>query len=185
MTFRGFIAVDLQPGERLEAFARELAAAGADLKLVRMDQLHLTLKFLGDTEDGLAPEIVGLVREACRGVSPFVVHLRGTGAFPNLSRINVVWLGVLGGDALGRIAATLDASLAKLGYAREQRPWSPHATLARARSGRGLDRVRGLLEDHRDEAFGEQRIDCIRLKKSVLTSTGPVYSTLQEVPLGP
>lgn len=183
MKFRGFVAVDLLPGDRLLSLAHDLGTSGADLKLVRMDQLHLTLKFLGDTEEGLTPEIVASIAEACRGIEPFVVRLQGTGAFPSLSRINVIWVGILGGEPLGRIAVSLDASLDALGFPRENRPWSPHATLARAKSGRGLDRVREILETYRDEAFGDQRIDRVRLKKSVLTPTGPVYSTIEEVPL--
>src|SRR5439155_13244044 len=84
MTFRGFIAVDIPPSPPLESFAEEVRSASASLKVVSTDQVHLTVKFLGDTEEGLVPEIVATIREACAGVQPFPITVRGTGAFPSL-----------------------------------------------------------------------------------------------------
>ena len=145
MRFRGFIAADLPTTDRLEPLVRELRTSGAPLKLVATGQLHATLKFLGDTEEGLVDDIVEAIRAACRGVPPFSLSLRGTGAFPSLSRMNVVWVGLEGAEPLGRIAALLDTGLEPLGFRRESRAWAPHATLARVKGGRNLDRVRQIL----------------------------------------
>src|SRR5213596_3701327 len=109
VTFRGFIAVDIPPSPPLESFADQLRNASASLKVVSTDQVHLTVKFLGDTEEGLVPEIVATIREACADVQPFPITVRGTGAFPSLSRMNVVWVGVEGAEPIGRIAADLEA----------------------------------------------------------------------------
>lgn len=184
MTFRGFIAVDVPASPVLERFAEALHAASASLKVVSTDQIHLTVKFLGGTEEGLVPEIEGAIREACADVRPFEVSVRGTGAFPSLSRMNVVWVGVEGAEPIARIAAVLDASLESLGFAGERRPWKAHVTLARVKGHRDLDRVRGILEAHRDDLFGHHRVDRIFLKKSVLTPSGATYSVVSTVGFG-
>jgi len=184
MTFRGFIAVDIPPSPPLESFAEEVRSASASLKVVSTGQLHLTVKFLGDTEEGLVPEVVATIREACADVQPFPITVRGTGAFPSLSRMNVVWVGVEGAESIGRIAGDLEASLEPLGFAAERRPWKAHVTLARVKGHRDLDRVRSILETRRDEVFGSHRVDRVHLKKSVLTAGGAQYSVVATVALG-
>lgn len=183
MAFRGFIAVDFAPSRSLSDVMQELKTSGASLKLVPAEHFHSTLKFLGDTEEGLADEIVGIMRKACEGHPPFRAMLQGTGAFPSLSRMNVIWVGIEGARPIADIAARLDASLAPLGFRPEGRPWSPHMTLARVKGGGNLERVRQILQAHVRDSFGEALVDRVRLKRSVLTPQGPVYTTVAEVPL--
>jgi 2'-5' RNA ligase len=183
VTFRGFISADLANNPSLEAFMQELRTAGPSLKIVSPDQLHITLKFLGDTEESLVPEIVGPMRRACAGVGPVRLRIRGTGAFPKLSRIIVIWVGLAGAEPLATMADRLDSLLEPLGFQRESRRWTPHLTVARARTPQGLDRVRGILELHEDEIFGDAEVPEIRLKKSVLSPSGPIYSDVERVPL--
>ena len=87
MTFRGFIAVDVPRSPALDQLAADLRRASPSLKVVDPAQVHLTVKFLGETEEGLVPEIVTAMREATAGVRPFEIRVRGTGAFPNLGRM--------------------------------------------------------------------------------------------------
>lgn len=183
MTFRGFVAVDVPASPRLDAFATELRAASPSLKVVRTDQLHLTVKFLGDTEGGLVPEIVAAIQEAAANVQPFEVRIQGTGAFPSLTRMNVIWVGVEGSEPIARIAETLETSLESLGFQREHRPWKAHATLARVKGQRDLDHVRRILEIHAKDAFGEHTVDAVHLKKSLLTPEGARYSIVETVKL--
>ncbi|OGS51342.1 MAG: 2'-5' RNA ligase [Euryarchaeota archaeon RBG_16_68_12] len=161
----------------------ELRASGAPLKLVQLEQVHLTLKFLGDTEEALVPRIVDAMRRSVAGVAPFTVRVAGTGAFPDLRRIRVLWVGLEGGEPLVGIARRLESETEPLGYPREGRDFSPHVTLARVKGGGNLDRARQVLEAHANDAYGEFPVDRIRLKKSVLTPQGPIYSTVEEVPL--
>jgi 2'-5' RNA ligase len=183
VTFRGFIAVEIPASPPLDAFAAELRAASPSLKVVRTDQLHLTVKFLGDTEEGLVPEIVTAMQEAAVGVRPFEIRIRGTGAFPSLARMNVIWVGVEGAEPIARIADALEASLEALGFPREGRPWKAHVTLARVKGHRDLDRVRRVLEAHVNDAFGVHTVDSIHLKKSLLTPDGARYSIVETVKL--
>jgi len=141
--FRAFISVDLPELEALKALGEELRRTGGPLKIVDPARVHLTLKFLGDTEEELVPKIVDVMRKSVAGVRPFTVRLVGTGAFPNLHRMNVLWVGMEGADPLVEIARRLEAGLEPLGYPRENRDFSPHTTIARAKDRRGLDAVRG------------------------------------------
>ncbi len=181
--FRGFIAADLPAIPSLDALGRALREASRDLKVVALDHLHLTLKFLGDTEEGLVPEIVSAMREAAAGIPPFSIRVRGTGAFPNASRPNVLWVGVEGAEPLARMAKALDTHLVALGFEPETRPWSAHVTVARVKGRRDLDRAQAVLRAHADETFAEHRIEAIHLKKSVLRPEGPEYTTVETVRL--
>ena len=183
MAFRAFISVDLPELQSVQALAEELRRTGAALKIVDVSRVHLTLKFLGETEEALVPRIVEAIRASVAGISPFAVRLVGTGAFPTLHRMNVLWVGMEGAEPLAEIARHLEAAMEPLGYRREGRDFSPHATIARVKGPRGLDAVRRVLEAHARDAFGEVLVDRVRLKKSVLTPDGPVYSTVEEVPL--
>jgi len=183
MTFRGFVAVDIPPTPALTTFAAELQAASRGLKLVALEQLHLTLKFLGNTEEGLVPEIVSVMRTACSGIPPFTVRVRGTGAFPDFSRMSVVWVGLQGAEPLARIADALETGLEPLGFSVERRPWKAHVTIARVKGRQDLDRVRRLIESHASDEFGARAVDSVHLKKSVLTPHGPVYSVVESVRL--
>lgn len=183
MPFRAFISVDLPPIPSIESLVRDLREASRDLKLVSPDRFHVTLKFLGDTEEGLVPEIGSAMREASAGISPFTMAVRGCGAFPNVSRPRVLWVGLEGADPLARIARSLDEHLRALGFGAETRPWSAHVTLARVRGPRGLDRAQEILRRHQEEAFAEVRVEEIRLKKSVLMPGGPEYTTVESVRL--
>ncbi len=183
MRFRAFIAVDLDGGLRADKVLTELRTSGADLKLVEPRNLHLTLRFLGDTEESRTGDIRGAMEEAVRGATPFELRFRGLGAFPNPSYIKVVWIGLDGAEPLGLIARRLDDSLSKAGFGREGK-FSPHLTVARVRSPRNRDRLQGLLKEHENEDLGAMTVGRIALKKSVLSPAGPTYTTVEEVALG-
>lgn len=182
MSFRAFISADIVPSDELASALRELSGTRADLKIVRPELLHVTLKFLGDTSDGLKDEIMSKMGLAAKGVAPFIVRLKGMGAFPSMSNIRVVWVGIEDGKMLEEIARRLDSSVSELGFIRDKRGFVPHLTLARARSGKGMGNVQEMLRRNPATDYGTYTIDRILLKKSVLSPQGPAYSTVAEVP---
>ena len=183
MPFRAFISADFGRFPRVEAFSQALRDSGGDVKLVDLEVLHTTLKFLGDTDEALVPEILPLMERSVQGVPPLAVTLRGTGAFPGPKRINVAWIGLENAEPLGRIAAFLNRELDALGFRPENRRWEPHVTVARVKSGRNLDRVRAAIDGFANEEFGESLVDRIHLKRSVLRPEGPEYTRVVEIPL--
>lgn len=181
MTFRGFISADIEPNQNLVAVLRELSLSRADLKIVRPELLHVTLKFLGDTDEGLVDEILSRMRMAAAGVQPFRIRLSGMGAFPSLSNIRVVWVGIENGQVLGQMAERLDSTLSELGFERDRKGFKPHLTLARARSGRNIAAAQEIIRRNGATDFGEYPIDRMILKRSVLSPQGPSYSDVREL----
>ncbi|MFQ6106540.1 MAG: RNA 2',3'-cyclic phosphodiesterase [Thermoplasmata archaeon] len=182
MTFRAFISVDLEPNPLLENFSKALQDTGARLKTVRMDQIHMTLKFLGSTDEDLVPKIEGIMKEAVEDARPFEIGFKGTGAFPNMNYIKVVWIGLVNSDPLSRMSEFLDDEMQRLGFRREGRKFSPHVTIGRLKGSQGKEKIQDILSKTRSADFGTQIVDRLRLKKSVLEKTGPTYSTVVDVP---
>ncbi len=183
MKFRAFISADVVPEQSLVVELRELVNSRADLKVVKPSLLHVTLKFLGDTEENMVDEIGRRMSDAVKDIQPFQVRLAGMGAFPSMSNIRVVWVGINDGSMLGEMAKRLDESLEDLGFDRDKKGFVPHLTLARARSGRNMGEVQEILRKNAATDFGSYPIGKILLKKSVLSPQGPTYSTVMEMPL--
>lgn len=183
MKFRAFISVDIIPDQILVSELRELVNSRADLKVVKPGLLHVTLKFLGDTEESMIDEIGRRMSDAARGIRPFQIRLSGMGAFPSMSNVRIVWVGIKDGSMLGEMAKSLDASLEDLGFDRDRKGFVPHLTLARARSGRNMGVVQEMLRKHAATDFGSYPVGKLLLKKSVLGPQGPTYSIVRETPL--
>lgn len=181
--FRGFIAIDIEPTEMIERFLSELRKAKARMKLVEPQNLHITLKFLGDTDENDVDSIENFMKDSVSGLKPFNITLRGTGVFPNPRRINVIWIGMKDDGSTERIFQKLDKHLEKLGYRRESRKFSPHLTVARVKSVQDRENLISIINGYANEKFGDTLVKSIRLKKSVLTREGPIYSTVREVKL--
>lgn len=181
MTFRAFISVDLEPQPKLLEFWESLKRTNAPLKMVNLEIIHMTLKFLGDTEEGMVDEIEGIMKESIADVEPFEVQLKGTGAFPNLNYMKVVWVGLEGADPLIAISKSLDWGVSKLGFKKEKRGFRPHITVARVKGPKNKNILADVINKYGDADFGVKKVDCIRLKKSVLHREGPTYSTVREV----
>jgi len=185
MKFRAFIAADVEPNESLSGVLSELKTCGADLKVVRPELLHLTLKFLGDIDEDLVQDVGQRMAQATEGTTPFVFKIKGLGAFPSMSNVRVIWAGIEDASPLIDISRKLDGLLAELGLDRDRKGFSAHVTLARARSGRGVAAVQEMLRRNAAAEYGQYPVDRIVLKKSVLSPQGPRYSVVKEQLLGP
>lgn len=174
---RLFVAMDV-PEPALGAITRfqgDLAATGSDLKLVERENLHFTVKFLGEVTEAEAAEAKSrLARLALKGAE---VELRGVGAFPDVRRPRVVWAGVSRDHRtlVESLAMEAIASLDGLGE-RDSRPFQPHVTLARVRSSRGAGELTALIRERSDFSFGSAKLTELKLKSSRLTPAGPVYA---------
>jgi len=173
---RAFIAVEIGRVPELLKFVKALRGIDSDLKFVKLNTLHVTLKFLGDVDEELVPEIAGYMRKATDGVEPFEMFLKGTGVFPNYKRISVVWAGLDGADPLKKIAEKLDDGLTMVGFRQERRKFSPHITIARVRNTLDTIGLPETVKKFENTEFATLKVDKIILKKSELTPTGPVYS---------
>ncbi|MEE9223900.1 MAG: RNA 2',3'-cyclic phosphodiesterase [Thermoplasmata archaeon] len=180
MTFRAFISIDVQPSEQMSNFHQALKETNAQVKLVDLENTHLTLKFLGNTSENHVPEIVNIMEGSIEGMAPFSISFKATGAFPSLNHMKVVWIGVQNTDGMRSISDFLNDELTVLGYKKEKRRFSPHLTLGRVKGGRNKEQLAQVISSWKDEDFGEMEVANIRLKKSVLSPQGPTYSIVHE-----
>ncbi len=154
----------------------------ADVRWVNPASIHLTLKFLGNIEEGKVEEIAQGIQGGIRGVKSWSAAIRNMGAFPSLRNPRVVWIGIEDqGGQLVRLQNEIEKEMSKLGFEKEKRAFSPHLTLGRVRSPRGKDELAKYLLDKRERAFGEIRVDRIILFKSELRPSGAVYTALREL----
>jgi RNA 2',3'-cyclic 3'-phosphodiesterase len=187
-TTRVFLAVDIDAAlcRRVDAFIDTCRATGAEVSWVASQNLHLTVKFLGDVPDARIPEICGAAKDTARTAAPWELELTGVGAFPHLGRPTTLWIGgAAGSAALGELAARLDNALHPLGFTRESRPFAVHLTFGRIkRASAGLPALKQLLQENAGLAFGRARIDRLTVYASDLQRGGPVYTPLGECPFG-
>lgn len=194
---RLFVALELPPDVRQAAgeLARELKRSGADVKWVKPETMHLTLKFLGEVPDKEVPAVTGALERALAGREGLELALEGCGAFPSPKRPQVVWLGVAGQvEELKDLARAVESELARLGFPPERRSFKAHLTLGRLRRGRRgggggggggggvvpLAREIAARAAYAGPAF---RADWVALMKSTLTPAGPIYEPLAEFDL--
>lgn len=186
-TIRIFVAVNLAPGlkETLAQVQERLKAARADVTWVRPENLHLTLKFLGQVEETRLAAVGEAVAAAARGYGSFRLVLGGLGAFPQPRAARVVWIGMSeGAQALAALQARVEGGLESLGFPREERPFTAHLTLGRVRGPRHREQLAVALTSMPTEPLGEMVLHRIELMKSDLGPGGARYSVLQSFPLG-
>ena len=179
---RSFVAFDIEEAAVISNLSKvqdTLLGTGADLKLVKPENIHITLRFLGDIAADMVDKIHGEMERV--QFSPFDVDIKGVGVFPNPRHISVVWAGIhQGADELRAVFDQLEPRLRTLGFSPDYKGFSPHLTIARVRTGRNRDALAEQLKILEGFEFGSVRAECLRLKKSVLTPQGPIYSVLRE-----
>lgn len=178
---RLFISIDLP--DALSAAVADLQERfrGAEgLRFVDPEQVHVTLKFLGDTSEGRLDAVQEAVETAIddAGVGPFEATLGGLGVFPNTEYISVIWVGVRRGtDEMTRLHEAIERETTALGFEAEAHDFTPHLTIARMDDARGKQHVQDVVRTD-DPTLGEFRVERVQLKESTLTSDGPEYSTV-------
>jgi 2'-5' RNA ligase len=176
---RLFVALDIPEDVRdsLAALTAKLRPACKDARWPRIEGLHVTLKFIGETPY----ENVARIRAALGSIPPraaIPIIFRGLGFFPNERHPRVLWAGVEAGPELAALAAGVEAALEPLAFAREERTFSPHLTLARFHSPRKLEALRAAIEQAGPLEFGAVTAQEFHLYQSVLKPGGAEYTRL-------
>lgn len=178
---RLFVAVEIPEAQRraVAAAVVPLRAAVPSARWVAEGAWHVTLCFLGATPPEQVEPVAGVARAVAAAGSPVPLHLAGLGAFPSERRARVLWVGLVGAEPLGAVAAALAEGYAALGLPREERPWRPHLTLARLREAAPVDLGAGA--GLRTDEFVASEIVLFR---SHLRPAGAVYEALGRFRLG-
>jgi len=173
---RAFIAIPL-PDEIYRELARQQAAfrvLSPDARWTRSEGIHLTLKFLGEIEDQQIKQVTEALT-ALAGFTKFNVQVKGFGFFPDARRPRVFWAGVHAPPDLGQLAARVEDAMATVGFAREQRAYNPHLTLARFNNPRPLARLREAVTRQADLSLGQFEVTEFFLYESKLSPRGAEY----------
>jgi 2'-5' RNA ligase len=182
-----FIAVDLSSSVRARAedLIRRLQEVGAGVRWIDTPRMHITLKFLGDVEDGDVMTVCGAVKEIAAGTAPFAIHCGGAGAFPDIDRPRTLWLGVKeGGDELAELHERIDVRMHEIGYAREPRRYHPHLTIGRVARGAGdLSELSERVSKYSEIDGGLASIDELVVYASYLERRGPTYDAMSRCSL--
>ncbi|MDH4231236.1 MAG: RNA 2',3'-cyclic phosphodiesterase [Nitrospirota bacterium] len=186
MALRCFIAIEIPEGIRghLSDIANILMKSGADVKWVSPENIHLTLQFLGITEEALIPKIKEALDKILAPYLPFYIKILDVGCFPDGRRPRVVWLGVEESQPLRNLYKDIADAMEKLGYKKEEREFTPHVTIGRVKSNRNILALARKLEEVRSVRFSDFEVRNITLMKSELKPSGAKYYSLAEIPFG-
>lgn len=188
---RAFIAIELpkEIKDTLAELQQKLKATGADVKWVAPENIHLTLKFLGEIDDKKFGEASSILEEAAKINRPFIMRLASVGVFPKTNFPRVIWAGIdMGEEEIKKIAAGLEEKIAEIGIPKEKRAFSTHITIGRTGSLQnkdkliaGLNNLAGYFLDKKPQF----QVAKITLFKSTLTPKGPIYEIQKEASLKP
>jgi 2'-5' RNA ligase len=185
---RAFLALEIDEAIRdaLARAQRTIGDAGAKVRWVAPENLHLTLHFLGEVADEALAEVCDVVAAAAAEVRPFEFRVRGVAPVPPRGRsLRMIWAGV--DDPTGRLAelhAALGLALEGLGFRQERRAFRPHITMARVKLARNPDALRRAAAAFAETDFGTRLAEEVVAFSSQLTRSGAVYTAMARAPLG-
>jgi RNA 2',3'-cyclic 3'-phosphodiesterase len=189
---RAFIALDLaaESLQRLEEVNRQLKQRlpGAAVRWVAVKNIHLTLKFLGDVSEANLPVVYEIIRKEAEKQASFEIHIGGLGVFPSVSRPRVIWVGVQAPPELAAVQHIVDVETARIGYASEERAFSPHLTLGRVTRNALSEEIRQIANGISLLNIGDlgaSRIQAVHFYRSDLTPQGSIYTRLYSAPFKP
>jgi len=177
--------VDLEPAvlERLSSLQSHLRQCGGDVRWVRPEGIHITLKFLGAVAPQRLDQVNTAVRAGIAGVPAATIGVQGIGGFPSLQRPRILWVGLRDDGTLAELARRIDVALAALGFVEEKRPFRPHATIGRVNSWRGWTAIEKRIDEHINDDFGDSALREVIVYRSTLQRGGAVYTPLWTIPL--
>ena len=186
---RAFIAVELSLDLRKSVYAATAklqSEVGGLVRWVPMENMHLTLKFLGDVSPSNVDLLSGMLRAETDLFQCFELRLNGLGSFPSLKRPRVIYIGIQAPSVLESLQRGIESASRRLGYESEERGFSPHLTIGRVKQNATATEqqmIRRALEQTKIDSLGTTRVDSVELFKSDLRPTGSVYTRLFSAPL--
>jgi 2'-5' RNA ligase len=175
---RIFVAIEITNKKVIDSITRFQGKTDIDAKPVESSNFHFTLQFLGEVSEEITDEIIQALYTI--KFSSFDVNLKGVGTFPKIKPPRVIWIDTdeNGGNVLIQLSKKIREVLEPLGFFSDK-PFKPHITVFRIK--KKIKDMSNDLKNLKDEDFGMQKICSIKLKKSELTSNGPIYSDLAEI----
>ena len=184
---RLFIAANISSlvREELDERIRELASSDADVRWVALQNLHVTMKFLGRVDEARLSLIQERLKNLVAKTKPFTARLSTLGAFPNNQDPQIVWAGVGEGQKLFQeLAVRVSDSMKDLGFKEENREYTAHVTLGRVRSKKNIKNLAKALLDKKYDSQHPFAVDRLTLFESITDPRGAIYKVMEQFPFG-
>ena len=176
---RIFLAIDIPDKlkEQINNFNEELKKLEINANFVEKENLHINLKFFGDTEKEQKEKIIEKIKEVSENFNSFQLNAKDIGVFPSMNHIKVVWVGVEDKkENLSNLQKELENEFEKIGIKKENRKFIPHITLCRIKTGKNIEKIIKTIKENKDKEFGTFEVENISLIKSELSPNGPKYT---------
>lgn len=179
MIIRTFVSIDVPVSDEMRELLAELDCR-KNVRVTDTEQIHLTLKFLGDTDDKKVQKLCQSLKIALEGQKPFEVIVEGMGGFPNACRPRVIWLGVKDPYRLKEMAGIVDNCVKELNLNCDDKRFSPHITVGRVN---GSTDIEDLVSSCKGKVLCTFRCDHVNVMESKLYPKGAVHSVIERIPL--
>ncbi len=185
MTKRTFIAIKIKADNNFKNIYRTIKSDfyGDRIKWVDIDNIHITLKFTGETQIEKIENINEILEEIINNYSPFKIRIKNFGVFASLKNPFVFWFGLEKTDKLREIRSKIDLGLSEIGFRTEKRDFNPHLTIARPKFIKNTDKILSLSESLRGQIIQEIKVDEIIFYESILKKNGAVYNPIKNYKL--
>lgn len=182
-TVRSFIALDIICNKNIENFIKDLKNSDAIIKLVEPENIHLTLKFLGEINENKIIEIENLLKNITIGIKPFKFILEGVGVFPNRNYVKIIWIGIKNTDIIEKLSEKINHEINTIIPDIKSQKFIPHITIGRIKSAKNKEKILDIADKYQNQKFSEIIVESIKLKKSELTPKGPIYNDIITIKL--
>ncbi|MBI5217792.1 MAG: RNA 2',3'-cyclic phosphodiesterase [Bacteroidia bacterium] len=183
---RLFIAVDIKFSEETKKIIYDIfqqLSPALRAKWVNPDNAHITLKFLGDTDENKIETIASLLKNVAEENQCCDIEITRLGVFKNMKSPSVLWIGVSNGEALKQLSEKINDLLEKACIEKETKPFRAHLTIGRIKQVNNFDTLKKIIEKYQDFVFGKIKISGFHLYESALTPKWPIYHRLYSFPL--
>ena len=183
LCMRCFIALELDDSikDKLQTAQEFFQNLRGKIRWCSRNQMHLTLKFLGETKDDLVPKVIEAIKSASSEIPKFEFSVEGLGAFPPTGQPRVLWTGIKSDDNLIRLQKNIEEKILPLGFPKENRDFSPHLTLGRVKERIDVNAYRQVIAEKNQFKAGIQRTGKVILFSSQLKPTGAIYTPVKEI----
>ena len=182
---RLFIAIKIEPNPSFIAIYTELTSnlRYENLRFAEMKNLHLTLRFIGETEENKIPDIDRMLNKTAETAKSFMLNINKTGVFGSSYNPKVLWFGIDPDERLTLLHTTIERNLSKVGFYPDRQNFVPHLTLARIKKLKDLKLFQKIVGEFREKAIMRQDVPSFSLIESILMKEGPIYNTLNSYSL--
>lgn len=180
MKIRMFLSIPVKDPSVLKGVLEDVGRM-KNVKASPISQMHITVRFIGDIDDGKTKKVVRCIQDAVASTEPFTVTIAGAGCFPNANRPSVIWIGAKPEDVLKGIADRISANLKAANIQFDEKPFKSHITVGRCK---GPSDVSGFLEKYSASEFQSFLCDEILVMRSELGPKGAKHTVLERVPIG-